>query len=499
MMPLTRRYAAALWLLLCLATPSWAVLPAGGVWECRGTGTSGPGLDTNGGGIDAALVVTDYSQSNTPILSETDLATTGVVTTLTSATGGFTAAMVGNYIHINSGTNFTVGWYEITARASSNSVTLDRAPSTAAGVAGVGSVGGALATLGTLSGAMVASNKAFCTGVFTANTATAIVFNQTVTPSATAPMTRLIGYGSTRGDSVHATLALTTNTGQNGIFCNGNGISIEQVDIDCASLGTSVGIMMYQYGLVRNCKVANFTTRGIVTASVGYDQVIECEVTGGIAGAAAAIDPSSAGGAYFNVLRCNVHDNACVGIKLGNDQDAIGNLVTNNSGGLSDGIVCTHLCKVLGNTIHGNGRDGIRMTTSNLHGIQWRNNILTNNGGFGINNSSGTDLLAMAETDGNAYYLNTGGARGHIDSVAGIFGVNSYVNTRDVILSASPFIGPTTGSTANFGLNGVAGGGAACKGKGSPGTWPGNTGSLGSLDMGAVQSAGAKKRIEIIH
>src|SRR5205814_2364059 len=140
-------------------------LSAAIVWECRASGAN----DNNGGGFKAGASGTDYSQQNSAQLTLTDLATTGVVTTLTSVTGGFTSAMVGNTINIASGTNFTAGFYEITAFTNSNTVTLDRAPTTAAGAAGTGSVGGALATLSKLAGAMVGSNWAFITGAFTSS------------------------------------------------------------------------------------------------------------------------------------------------------------------------------------------------------------------------------------------------------------------------------------------------------------------------------------------
>lgn len=108
------------------------------VWEIR-TG----GATTNGGGFTSGG--TDYSQQDAAQLSLTDLAavTAGVV--LTSATGGFTAAMVGNIIQITAGTNFTVGFYEIVGHTDTNTVDLDRDPTNGSNAsAGTGAVGGAL-------------------------------------------------------------------------------------------------------------------------------------------------------------------------------------------------------------------------------------------------------------------------------------------------------------------------------------------------------------------
>ena len=111
-------------------------------WEIRTTGDY-----SNGGGFNRESGGTDYTQQDVAQLALTDCATSGVgSTTLTSATGGFTAAMVGNIINLSAGTNLTANWYEITAYTDTNTVTIDRAPDD--GVGGVsgatGKVGGAM-------------------------------------------------------------------------------------------------------------------------------------------------------------------------------------------------------------------------------------------------------------------------------------------------------------------------------------------------------------------
>ena len=91
----------------------------------------------NGGGY-------DYSQQAGAQLTLTDLACVAASTTLTSATGGFTALMVGNVLQITSGTNDLPGWYEITAYTSTNQVTIDRTCASGGDMsAATGSVGGA--------------------------------------------------------------------------------------------------------------------------------------------------------------------------------------------------------------------------------------------------------------------------------------------------------------------------------------------------------------------
>src|SRR3954451_13297180 len=91
-------------------------ISAGTVWEVR-TG----GSDSNGGLFTSgqAGAGTDYSQQDAAQLSLTDVVTDGT-TTVTSAVGGFTAAMIGNGINI-AGT-----CYMIATRSSTNTITVDR-------------------------------------------------------------------------------------------------------------------------------------------------------------------------------------------------------------------------------------------------------------------------------------------------------------------------------------------------------------------------------------
>lgn len=135
---------SALIFLLSFQSNAFAALPAGLAWEVRTTGA-----DTNGGCYDIANDGgTDYSQQDSAQLALSDLAMASTGTTLTSATGGFTAAMVDNCIQITSGTNFTAGYYEITGHTDTNTVTIDRNATTgSAASSGVGNVGGGLATI----------------------------------------------------------------------------------------------------------------------------------------------------------------------------------------------------------------------------------------------------------------------------------------------------------------------------------------------------------------
>jgi hypothetical protein len=86
-------------------------------------------------------VVTDTADT---LLAITDLAAVGGSATVTSATGGFTSAMVGQTLWIKTagtGSHFSVGYYTITAYTSTNSITVDRVVNDGtAGVAGTADV-----------------------------------------------------------------------------------------------------------------------------------------------------------------------------------------------------------------------------------------------------------------------------------------------------------------------------------------------------------------------
>src|SRR3990167_6624898 len=89
------RLFLALWLIV--SPSAWAALQADTAWEIRPAN----GADTNGACYDTGGAGTDYSKQNGAELSLTDLAQTLSSTTLTSATGGFTSAMVDNCLRIS--------------------------------------------------------------------------------------------------------------------------------------------------------------------------------------------------------------------------------------------------------------------------------------------------------------------------------------------------------------------------------------------------------------
>ena len=120
-------------------------------WDVR-TG----GSDSNGGGSVVGAAGTDYSQSNSPGFSGTDLTSVSSLV-VSSASHNFVSTDVGNIVQITSSTSgFTTGFYQIVS-VSANQATFDRSPGTV-GVGGVWAEGGSLLTPGKAFGAAIAQN-----------------------------------------------------------------------------------------------------------------------------------------------------------------------------------------------------------------------------------------------------------------------------------------------------------------------------------------------------
>jgi hypothetical protein len=434
----------------------------------------------------------DYSQQTSPQFTFTDMVIDGTTATkFTSAANPVGKNFVGNLINVTSGTGFTVQRVEVVS-TSTTTATCDKSLGTLSSTGGNGKLGGCLDGPGTASGFYVYGNPIFWkTGAYT--TTATITFSVAGTPGAATPPARIIGYNSYRGDTVYGvnaanrpTLTLSTNTGLTALLLSGSGTWIDNVIVDCASLGTSDGIRLGgNYCRARNCTVKNFTSRGLY-GSIGLIEFVACEATLGTSTATGRVVIT---GNSSRVHECNIHDNACVGIASNVTTISImNNLVTNNTGASSDGITWNNDGQIEGNTVHASGRHGIVSLNGNsIINVSVRGNLLTSNGGFGLKLSSSAGSAADPGTDGNAYWNNTSGTRSNADDIGttnAANGVAPYVNTLDVILTADPYV---LKASNDYRLNATAGGGAACRGFGVPTTWLGNSLTVSAPDMGAVQ------------
>jgi hypothetical protein len=437
----------------------------------------------------------DYSQQNAAAVAFTDLVIDAVTNTkFTSAAHPIGKNMVGNGINVTGGTGFTVQRVEVVS-VTGTTGTADKSLGTLGSTGGTGNLGGACSLLTDVTGFYLASNKIFVKADGTyLQTATA-AFATGATPTGSVPMTWIQGYSATRGDKIRPTIQLSTNSGLTAVSVTGAGILVDSLIINCNSLTTSTGILLNgnPADAAINCKVMNFTTAGIniSTSGVGY-AVQMCEVTGGVAGATAGIIVSHQASVTF----CDIHDNACPGISANDNLAAGFNLITNNSGASSDGIISAFAYStIVQNTIYGNGSDGIHLASANLGpGMIVRGNILAKNGGWGMNIATAS-FAARLQWDGNAYWSNTSGTQINGNAVTvGNTGVAPYVDSLDVVISGSdptndPFVSKGTG---DFRLNNTAGAGKLLRGKAFPGLLPGNA-SRGYLDFGCFQHVDVRR------
>jgi hypothetical protein len=439
------------------------------VWEVRTAGS-----DTNGGGFVAGAAGTDYSQQDAPNTVGSNISTTDVVatgtSTISSATAAFTTAIAGNTIYLSGGTgSLTAQRYTVNSRSSATAIVVDRI--VAAGTGITMNVGGALASINAAYASMVTNNA-----IWVKNDGT---YTQTATPATTGNMVVYItGYTTTRGDGGRPTIELSTNTGLTAIPKGGtSSVHAANFIIDCKELGTSSGIVT-SAGAITNCTVKNFTSIGITLEN--YAATHNCEVTGGTSTATGGIATI---GASNVVTNCYVHDNACSGVVLSTSSLVARCLIINCTGASSNGVSVTggtSATNVINSTIYGCGQHGISVTSS--LGSSWTmiNNILANNGGYGIS-FSGTAIRNNPLRDGNVFYANTSGTRLGLDSTSTTWGVSPYVDQYDVILTATPFVDAANG---DFRLNQSAAG-ASCRNAALPRTWLGTTKSPNFLDYGA--------------
>jgi len=351
-------------LLLLLASSAQGAINAGTVWECRSTGNL-----ANGGGYYNRNPGTsvDYSQQNAAQLSLTDLACVTTTTTLTSATGGFTAAMAGNVIKITSGTNFIAGWYEITAYTNTNTVTLDRTPVTGSnGSSGVGKVGGGIA-LGsdTIDNEfwvqVVAGNTIYVTGTWT--------FSESVNASAAdgtnvLPI-KLIGYKTTRATTPY--LADQPDWTQGAFyFLPGDYWIVRNIHaIGSGSSGVFGGDIAMP--VITNCQFLNNSgTAGRSALAVGATAIVSgCDISS-TNGNAIYVQ-----GAALRVVNCRIHDSA-VGMTNYAQLCVVGNVFYNVVTALP--VSTTSLLICYGNTFN-TGATGI---SGNVAGVCVMNNIIDN-------------------------------------------------------------------------------------------------------------------------
>jgi hypothetical protein len=432
---------------------------------------------------------TDLSQSDTPALTLTDVVTTGGSAVITSATGGFTAAMVGNGLSLNEGGAFR--WYYVVTFTSSNQVNLDK-----------NVIGGALTGVALRLGGgcniqnggiqfntfVAPGNKVWERGSFSHITN---VPTYTIAGSLTQPIT-IEGYAVTRGDGGFATHA---STAVDCFEVTGDGCIIKNIKGDS---GNSIVRALKATGW--GCHWENCLGVSAVTSTgTGASRILafgsncrfyRCRADG----------QNNAGWGFFVTGVANTFDHceAYGSTELSGFNTAAGAYNTrflhcisrDNTGAASDGFTLNEqLCHVIQCSISKNGRDGIRMTSPGgaLSGTPIIANIFNRNGqtaGYSINYSSsdisaltGSIQAALLNVKGNAFYVTGLGKSNNLPPFSG-----------DVTLSADPFV--DSGAGHDFTLNSTTGGGATVQANPLAIGMPGGVGTdyltLGALGSGST-------------
>lgn len=240
------------------------------IFEVRTTGN-----DSNAGGFNLAgsSPGTDRSQQNAAQVFIDGVTITGVVHTTTTQITlvGHTVSSADNrnMLRITGGTA-TAGLYEITAiDAVNNRWTLDRSAGTAAQTV-VGRMGGALLSPNIASGSCngtgcdiwIRADGVYIISVNAFNGATPGGRMQIAGLSGSNPC-HVRGYIITRGDGGRPLLQGSINHATSLIFANGNCV-VENIDLDCNSIGTTTGITLATNDRINNCIARNSLSSGFV-------------------------------------------------------------------------------------------------------------------------------------------------------------------------------------------------------------------------------------------
>lgn len=376
------------------------------VWRVRIEGN-----DLNGGAFDPAIVDagTDYTDQDAAQLILTDVTTSAASAVISSATGGFTSAMIGNAVRIASGTNFTVGTYFIVAVGSSNSATLDRNCTTAAGSSGALRVGGAKATVSipSIHGA-VSGNVVMIRG-----------------QGSNYPVD--IDYGGVYVNSV-STIMYVGYNGRPKLSHNGRcfyliGVTVKNIVFVQVSSAYTDGALSINSG-TPVCQAINcvFDTAGYDSQVANSYLLLNCTVmNSGVQTATTRTSVNLAMGG--GVINCHIKDQRGHGVNVtpGHSVGVIGTIIQNCSG---NGIIV--------------GANGANPYT----GTVITNNTIHACGGHGISTSRNDVLITKniisGITGAGMYGINATGSVIAMTGYAGLAGNNFHGNTANSNVSLSP-------------------------------------------------------------
>lgn len=438
-------------------------------WDVRTTGS-----DTFGCGFDTATAGTDRSQSNSAFVVIDNSAVKATVNaSVITFTSGYTAtsADVGNIVNIISstgGTPPTFARYAISTETA-GSWTLDRTTGAITATITSAKMGGSCITIATPLALTVSGNGTVY------NTVWVQAGTYTLTTGLTFPAVTqvgLVGYSASHGDASTRPL-ITTATNSTVLVATGSGSNVLLRNLSLSNTaGTRAVGLSFALPTTVSAVLFDGFTSAINNVSVGASlEAISSEIKNSTG--AGILQSVAGGGHQIFVYGSYIHDNAGAGISDAGGNAAnwllVNSIFANNGAGgalaaANTDIINAVSCDFVGNTGAGIAASGVAST------------VVANNSIFYSNSTYGVNGVASASTVSLLAFNNAYGANGTPRN-------NFPAGVGDVTLSFSPFV-----SSTNFALNSTVGGGAALKGVGFPGIFPGAT-TTAHFDIGAVQSA----------
>jgi parallel beta helix pectate lyase-like protein len=440
------------------------------VWRVR---TSGNNL--NGGGFDSGIAGagTDYSQQNAAQASGSAGTATGTATFVDATANAFTSAMVGNALWIASGAGFTVSAYFVVGFTSASTVTLDRSPGT--GTVAAWKLGGGWADYWTninTNNPTVGSNLVYVLGTGIPNPASYVydyVQNVMLTlPGLSANLTFACDPATpnykaapdTTGGmpciQISGALAPAVNGGVNNnrtifsglwrVFSAAGQVWFENVGNASIfnSLTVDYGCVLDQFGFDTNVYAVSTSNSGLGYAVylIGSEIFSSTPLKGSLSlfGFAGYVSQG-----VLKIIGCNIHDvvaNSLVtnaGLGAGS-LDVDDTIIAKSQNGQGIALVGSLMVNIKNCTIDGHAFDGIQMDTGFSPALApWvlMNNIISNNGSFGIECANGNTAAQNAAlsvfADYNTFFNNASGDLSNF----------SY-GPHDIHGGANPFVGQPT-------------------------------------------------------
>lgn len=367
------------------------------VWEVRSTATAS---NVNGGFFVTGATGTDYSQQNAAQYALTGGTSAGAGSTILHASAA--ADMVGNGLHLISGTNATAGWYEVISVSVGISITVDRAVTTGAGASIVFNIGGAM-SLGSADDALFESLTAGNVMWIKGGSSITYTLGGAVTIAAAGTSQKPImvnGYNSVRGDNPTGATRPTLDSGGNGFTYGANWEAYYMIQTGSGSTFLSVGTS----GKFVYSKAVNpSTTAARIAITCGNSALIDsCEV---ICYRGVALNASSVG---VVVTGCYIHDSD-IGLKSSATTAVTiydNNIIADNVTHAVEIITAkTGSSYLLGNTIYGAENKlgiGFSIATGTTNAVAI-NNIFY---GF-VTGISHADVQTVSYSDYNDFNNNT--------------------------------------------------------------------------------------------